>query len=524
MEDGRRHGLWAGGRAISERRSLWLAAVVCVTLSLPYLLMVRTFFFTDDWVHLEFNRATPPWQVWRYFSPQVIWFYRPLQSLQFGWLYHAFGLEPLVYNLVLWGMHVGVCLLVYVLAVQILSRRAALLTAALFASHWVYATVLVWRSNFSTLQWAIVTLALCIVFLRYLMDRRPAYLAGVYALSLLNFTTKESAASTPLLLIALWLWYTWTHEVETPLRSRLMKGARVIAPLAALTAGYVALHYLVVHDIYQGYVVPRYGFVDGAKALKQTLFAHSYVLLAYFRDPPSLPALPRLKEAVQFLVQNGAIVPLALMAAAWRWREPAVALGTCWALAALLPIVWMPSFHSDRFYYVPAIGSSLVLARGLQLLWRKLSGPARPLRCLVLAAMGYMLVANVSLALNTCVPSCGEAGRAETAFRTLQAYAGQLPRGPLIIVKNLGPSTAFGVTEMARMALDDPEATGLLAEQAVSAAQRRCLDRIPGAYVLDCEEMAPALRPLNRRSRPTKQAGGVVTYPTLRTAPSGDPR
>ena len=105
-----------------DKYAPWLALGASTLLSLPYLLVLRGFFYSDDWIYLSFNRAIPPWQVWRYFSPQVIWFYRPLQSLQFGWLYHAAGLHPLAYNLCLWMMHLGVCVLVFVLASHLTSR------------------------------------------------------------------------------------------------------------------------------------------------------------------------------------------------------------------------------------------------------------------------------------------------------------------------------------------------------------------------------------------------------------------
>ena len=208
-------------RARRESGPLWLPLAMSALLSLPYLVAIRSFFVSDDWVYLSYYGSIPPWQIWRYFSPRVIWFYRPLQALQFGWLYHAVGLQPLAYNLCLWIMHVGVCLLVYVLASHLTSGRAALLTTALFATAWTYVDVLQWSSNFSTLQWALVTLGLCIVFLRYLESRRPALLTGVYVLFLLNFCAKETAVNAPLLLAALWWWQTSGKTSWTRTRSRI---------------------------------------------------------------------------------------------------------------------------------------------------------------------------------------------------------------------------------------------------------------------------------------------------------------
>src|SRR5436190_843074 len=134
-------------RPTSWTKSGWLALLISALLSLPYLLSCDSFFSSDDWVHLGYNAAVPPWAVWRYFSPRVIWFYRPLQALQFGWLYHTVGLHPLAYNLSLWVMHLGVCMLVYRLAERLLCTRTALLATALFASQWLCANTRLWRSN-----------------------------------------------------------------------------------------------------------------------------------------------------------------------------------------------------------------------------------------------------------------------------------------------------------------------------------------------------------------------------------------
>jgi len=95
-------------RPTSGQHWWWLPLAIGALLSLPYLVAAPGFFYTDDWVHLRYNAAIPPWAVWRYFSPRVVWFYRPLQAMQFGWLYHAVGLHPLAFNLSLWVMHLGV--------------------------------------------------------------------------------------------------------------------------------------------------------------------------------------------------------------------------------------------------------------------------------------------------------------------------------------------------------------------------------------------------------------------------------
>src|SRR6188472_4208347 len=78
--------------------SPWLAFGLCCIISLPYLFSLQNFFSNDDWVHIHHSSRISPCQVWRYFSPQVIWFYRPIQAMQFGWLYHLVGVRPFLYN------------------------------------------------------------------------------------------------------------------------------------------------------------------------------------------------------------------------------------------------------------------------------------------------------------------------------------------------------------------------------------------------------------------------------------------
>jgi hypothetical protein len=488
------------GNSSSERHWGWWALAVSVVLSLPYLLSVQSFFASDDWVHLSYNRAIPPWQVWRYFSPRVVWFYRPLQALQFGWLYHAVGLRPLAYNLCLWTMHLGVCLLVYVLASKLTTRRTALLATAMFGAQWAYLDVVTWPSNFSTLHWAIVTLGMCILFLRFLESRRPGVLAGVYALFLVDLVAKESAVSAPLLLAALWWWQAGGKAQPAPLRTRLREGGAILTPLAAITMAYLGFHRWVVHDVYQDVTQLYYHFVPPGQAMRQALFAFNHLLLSFYSDPVVLPKCALLQRAVQQFVQHIFILPFVLAAVAWRSRDRMLGLGLFWVFATLIPTVFLDAFHTSRFYYLPAVGSALILARCGEWCWRCVSAseaPLRPLRLALPVALAYVLLANVSLVALLCLRMRGDSRLTMLAFHVLSAAGGQIPRGSLIVMKN-PPQTSLanglGVPEMVRMALRDPAAEAVVEGQRLPDAWIQHLRQIPSVYILDFARQPLALR------------------------------
>jgi len=481
-------------------------------LSLPYLVAVRSFFVSDDWVYLTYYGAIPPWQVWRYFSPRVIWFYRPLQALQFGWLYHAVGLQPLAYNLCLWVMHLGVCLLVYVLASHLTTRRAALLTTALFATAWTYVDVLQWSSNFSTLQWALVTLGLSIVFLRYLESRSPALLISVYALFLLNFCAKEMAVNAPLLLAALWWWKTSGAAEPAPRRARLQEGLCLLGPVFAVTLVYACLHHRLFHDIYQGAPRPEYSFAPPAQALRDLLFDFNHLLIPFYLDPVVLPQMPLLQGWVRYLVVHALFLPLVLAAIAWRWRDREIGLGLLWILASLLPTVCLTGFHASRFYYLPAIGAALIFTHLGRQCWRRVSAPAaslRPLRLALPVALAYLMLTNLALVALLCFHMRQEACWAESAFDVLREAEPRLPPGALIVMRHT-PRTAFlngiGVLEMVRLALRDPTALGGVDGQKLPDLWAQRLRQRHPLYALDFAEYPMKLRCV-RDTRPPSQAG-----------------
>jgi hypothetical protein len=480
---------------------LCLALLISALLCAPYLLAMRSFFYTDDWVHLLYNGLIPPWQVWRYFSPRVIWFYRPMQALQFGWLYHIVGLHPLAYNLSLMALHLGVCLLLFLLVSQLTTPRTALLATALFASQCLCADVLLWRSNFNTLDWALASLGMCVLFLRYLKRRTPGALVGVYALFLASFLAKETAVVSPCLLLLLW-WCQGSQEEGSTGHARcLEEAARLVGPFFLMTLLYIGFHAHLVTDVYDGYVGPYYRFASPGRAIWQTLFSTNFLLLSFHRDPLILPLLPALRAGALYLVGRLPILPFLVGAAAALRRDRALAVGLLWIFVTLGPTACLAAFQMDRFYYLPAVGAAMMIARSAQLCWHWLSRPdcrLRSARLLLPAGVAYLIVANLSAVSLQCLTNHRDSLQLEAAFLSLQTSALQVPRGALVVLKH-PPSTYFrdgmGVREMVCLGLNDQTAVGIVQGQQLSPRWARRLDSIRSIYVLDFAHHPLALCP-----------------------------
>jgi len=153
------------------------------------------------------------------FTSFYVSLYQPLTSLSFAVEYRLFGLDPRVYHTVNVLLHLANVLLVYLLA-RLLARHAngvgsaprdpsrwgspvALATAALFAVHPLQVEVAAWASSRSILLSTLLCLAAMILYVAYAASGRKRYFAGALVLFVPALLTKTTAATLPLLLLAL---------------------------------------------------------------------------------------------------------------------------------------------------------------------------------------------------------------------------------------------------------------------------------------------------------------------------------
>jgi hypothetical protein len=500
--DGAKSPELASSPATAGRLPAWIAAAACLLLTLVYVPGLQSFFSNDDWALVYYYGQVQPARFWEYFSPVCIWFYRPLQAAQFGLFYHWFGLNELPYNLSLMAMHLVVCWLSFLL-LRDLTRRPRLAAAAvsLFAALWMYVDILIWKANFNSAQWAILTLATCVAFTRYLRTGQKRWQYFTFAFCFANLFTKEAAVNTPILLLLIWACLEWNVDSLRPASwpGLLRRGAFLLGPAVLVVAVYIGLHGVLVKDVYSSVMKPDYSFVSPGQAIRQILVAYNHTLISFRADPVLLPAIPGLRKAVLMLLQdrfpiplNLLLVPLAVAAVAWRTRDRVILFGLGWILISFLPMIFLKSFHASRFYYLPALGGALVVAQLLCQAWaaaeRLAQRPRSAARVAVTATVIYLVVANVASTLNLVLADRDQSTKSRGVYELLRTRRGQLEPGALVVLRN-APETFFngglGAPEMARLALNDRTVDAVIDGQHMEDARVAELKAKPHVYLVD---------------------------------------
>ncbi len=492
------------GRATRYPALLMLA--VCAVGFIPYLLALQGFFSNDDWVLLWHYGRMPLSRAWEFFSPRTIWFYRPLQSLQFGVFHQLFGLNSAPYNLALLLAHACACTLLYHLVKEISGRALlAWLTTAAFALQWIYLDMLLWKANFNSLQWALVTLAACLCFTRYLRERTPKLLAWTYGLTVLNFFTKEQSVNLSLLLGLIWLFHANAQSADpehtatggdSRWKAKLWEAVRLIGPVAGMTLVYVAGHRLFIRDIYVEQK-PGYFFVNPGQAVVQTAHIYHHALLSFLTTPLLNAPVMAAQRAITGVFGGAswtlmAVVPVAVAVNGWRTRDRLLGLGLAWIIVSFLPCVFLKDYHASRFYYLPAAGAALVLARLAEQLWHaaaSLSGAGVTFtRVATASAVAGMLAANFHVTYSLIENDLGESARVRGAFGILTDQRGKVAPGALVVLRN-APASYFGnglgAREMAKFALRDATVEAVIDGQDMEPWRVAKMEAIPNVYLLD---------------------------------------
>lgn len=482
--------------------SAYLFPVLCAGLvTLAYGGAVHSYFASDDWLMLWHYGRTPISEPWRFFSPEVVWFYRPLQSLQFGLFYSLFGLNALPYNLALLALHALVTLSVYLLARELDTRPGfAAAVTGLFLTQWAYADVLLWKSNLNTLQWALLTLGSGICFLRSLRTGGRGWRAAAFVLGGLAFLAKEMAVNGPLLLALLWAYRELTpDDLRVPAWGRtLSRGVRALWPAVAMALVYVLFHRLCVRDVAEDKT--GYFFVSPVQALKQMGFIYNHLLFSFYADPVLVGRSPELAASARGLVTGFLLTPVLLFLVGWRLRDRMLLLGTGWVLLSFLPVVFLRDFHASRFYYLPAFGVAILVARGTVLLLQRLALAPLLLRKVGIAAValavGYWGTANLARARVIVREDVRQAEQVRRLFAALQGARGTVESRALVVITNAPAGYfggGFGGRELIRLSLQDDTLEGVLQGQPVPQERLVRLNQMKIVYTVDASAARPRL-------------------------------
>jgi tetratricopeptide (TPR) repeat protein len=190
--------------------ALWVALAA----SLPYVTALQGSFVSDAATLLGKNpelAASSGWIEW--FGRDFYWgtpiqdvtLYRPLTLLSLLAQVRTTGLAPLPFLAVNVALHVVVSLAVLVLGRSLLTPRAALAGALLFAVHPIHTEAVAWIMGRSELLAAALALASCLCFLRAADragSRRVAWAAAAAAAFFAAVLSKEHVATLPVWMAA----------------------------------------------------------------------------------------------------------------------------------------------------------------------------------------------------------------------------------------------------------------------------------------------------------------------------------
>ncbi len=180
----------------------------------------QSFVSWDDEGHLTENlqvRSLTPSNIASIFRGEVNRTYIPLTILSFALEHHFFGYDPFFYHLNNLILHLGVVVLIYVIAMRLrFGHLASLLAAFLFAVHPIHVESVVWVTQRKDVLYSFFYLLAIWQYLVYLQDRKPAAYAWSLAFGCLSILAKPMALSLPLVLCLL-DWY-----IKRPFSGRLV--------------------------------------------------------------------------------------------------------------------------------------------------------------------------------------------------------------------------------------------------------------------------------------------------------------
>ncbi len=204
---------------------LVLILVLTVFLFSPSL--TQPFVSWDDEGHLTENlqvRTLEPSNIRAIFRSEVNRTYIPLTVLSFAVEHHFFGYRPWVYHLTNLLLHLGVVVLVYVLALRLnFGHHAALLAALLFAVHPMHVESVVWVTQRKDVLYSFFYMLALWQYVVYVQEQRTAAFIRTIIFGALSVLSKPMALSLPLVLCLL-DWYQ-----KRPLTGRLVLEKCVLA-------------------------------------------------------------------------------------------------------------------------------------------------------------------------------------------------------------------------------------------------------------------------------------------------------
>jgi len=304
--------------------------------------------------------------------------YRPLSVLTLSVTHALFGEAPAPFRLTNTAMHAAVTVLLFLLLIRLSVRPIAAFAGSLwFAVHPVHVEAVMFAVNREELMATLFYLGAVHVMVPSLgisgIPARPmsaARMALVCLLMALGFLSKETAATLPVLVLAISLWWPLRPRLAWP-RAMALTGALFLTLVACLT-----LRYEVLGRVLSSYLpwqdnplVLVHGFARVWSALgvlaesARLMVAPFYLTVDYGYNVLGFPSGGRFLASVAGLfILVGAVFAVFRLARTSR----VASLGLLLALVSWLPFsnLLFPNsiILSERTLYLPSAGVAICLA------------------------------------------------------------------------------------------------------------------------------------------------------------------
>ncbi len=338
-----------------------VAAILLLEVAL-FCWSVGKFFCGDSLFFLWYRVETPSQVLFALTHPDHLHSYRPLTQLFFSLvLFPLFGLNPLGYHLAALGWHLLVSLLVYRLLRELVARPAAALAGLLFFGAHAVDFYLTYDASFlpdfSLGLFYVVTLLCYAAFFR---TRRGLWLAGAVASFVLALLSKEIAVTLPAGIVVVDLLLRRRGQDHSGERGRRWwQPGNSVIPFLATAALYLGwLLYVNGGRVYPGGASEPYALTLDPALLKLKLR-----YLAWLANFPTQFARRGWPAYAAVLAMLGALAwVLARLAPSARRIRRELLLCALWALASLLPVLFIVQVPMKHNLYVPLMAGAVGLA------------------------------------------------------------------------------------------------------------------------------------------------------------------
>ncbi len=264
---------------------------------------------------------------------------------------------------------------------------------------------------------------------------QPAYLWSVILFFVALFSKQNTITMAPALVL-----------FDSTVRRRRIEMTwawlRPYLPYAVLTVGFLALRYVVFHEVARESLLSAqrvHDFLsDSSRHLVRLVFGGPGVRHWLWRD-------------TLLVALSAVLVGFA------GWRLPRSAAGEIWRAAIYFAVIWialgimpilMSGYYSPRHTYLASLGWAVTIAIGLEILWR--GQPARVLRPLALALGGAVVVAYATQLSGVVRDWSRYAAVSRAAVEQIEREAEANPEGTLVILGVPGSSWAFAIPHAIR--------------------------------------------------------------------------